>query len=74
MSLTYGVISITALVLLGACIIVDRKKRTGCGCYLHQSLLQTLGIFCYLCQKRLNLHYCPTGLCMLAMSFFPFLC
>ena len=27
MSLTYGVISITALVLLGACIIVDRKKE-----------------------------------------------
>lgn len=74
MSLTYGVISITALVLLGACIIVDRKKRTGCGCYLCQFLLQTLDIFCCLCQRRLTLRCCRTELRMPAMFSCPFLC
>lgn len=45
MSLTYGVISITALVLLGACMIVDRKKESWLRLLFASVFVANLGYF-----------------------------
>lgn len=54
MSLTYGVISITALVLLGACTIVDRKKGNWLRLLFASVFVENLGYFLPSVSKTLD--------------------
>lgn len=72
MSLTYGVISITALVLLGACIIVDRKKENWLRLLFASVFVANLGYFLLSVSKTLEFALLSNRLAYAGNVFLPF--
>lgn len=72
MSLTYGVISITALVLLGACIIVDRKKENWLRLLFTSVFVANLGYFLLSVSKTLEFALLSNRIVYAGNVFLPF--
>ena len=72
MSLTYGVISITALVLLGACIIVDRKKENWLRLLFVSVFVANLGYFLLSVSKTLDSALLSNRIAYAGNVFLPF--
>lgn len=72
MSLTYGVISITALVLLVACIIVDRKKEKWLRLLFVSVFIANLGYFLLSVSKTLDFALLSNRIVYAGNVFFPF--
>lgn len=72
MSLTYGVISITALVLLGACIIVDRKKENWLRLLFASVFVANLGYFLLSVSETLDFALLSNRIAYAGNVFLPF--
>lgn len=72
MSLTYGVISITALVLLGACMIVDRKKENWLRLLFVSVFVANLGYFLLSVSKTLDFALLSNRIAYAGNVFLPF--
>lgn len=72
MSLTYGVISITALVLLGACIIVDRKKENWLRLLFVSVFVADLGYFLLSVSETLEFALLSNRIAYAGNVFLPF--
>lgn len=72
MSLTYGVISITALVLLGACIIVDRKKEIWLRLLFVSVFVANLGYFLLSVSETLDFALLSNRIAYAGNVFLPF--
>lgn len=72
MSLTYGVISITALVLLGACIIVDRRKEKWLRLFFASVFVANLGYFLLSVSKTLEFALLSNRIAYAGNVFLPF--
>lgn len=72
MSLTYGVIIITALVLLGACIIVDRKKENWLRLLFVSVFVANLGYFLLSVSKTLDSALLSNRIAYAGNVFLPF--
>lgn len=72
MSLTYGVISITALVLLGACIIVDRKKENWLRLLFVSVFVANLGYFLLSVSETLEFALMSNRIAYAGNVFLPF--
>lgn len=72
MSLTYGVISITALVLFGACIIVDRKKEKWLRLLFASVFVANFGYFLLSVSKTLDFALLSNRIAYAGNVFLPF--
>ena len=72
MSPTYGVITITALVLLGACIIVDRKKEIWLRMLFASVFVANLGYFLLSVSKTLDFALMSNRIAYAGNVFLPF--
>ena len=72
MTLTYGVISLTALVLLGACIIVDRKKEDWLTLLFASVFVANLGYFLLSVSKSLEFALLSNRIAYAGNVFLPF--
>lgn len=72
MSLTYGVISITALVLLIACIIVDRKKENWLRLLFASVFVANLGYFLLSVSESLDFALLSNRIAYAGNVFLPF--
>lgn len=73
MSLTYGVISLTALVLLGACIIVNRQKENWLPLLFASVFVANLGYFLLSVSKTLDFALLSNRIAYAGNVFLPFL-
>ena len=72
MSLTYGIISITALILLGACIIVDRKKENWLRLLFVSVFVANLGYFLLSVSETLEFALMSNRIAYAGNVFLPF--
>lgn len=72
MSLTYGVISITALVLLGVCMIVDRKKEYWMRLLFASVFVVNLGYFLLSVSETLDFALLSNRIAYAGSVFLPF--
>lgn len=72
MSLTYGIISVTALVLLGACIIIDRKREKWLRLLFVSVFLANFGYFLLSASKTLDEALLSNRILYSGNVFFPF--
>lgn len=72
MSLTYGVISITALVLLGACIIIDRKREIWLRLLFVSVFVVNLGYFLMSVSRTLDFALASNRIAYSGSVFLPF--
>lgn len=72
MSLTYGVISVTALILFGACMVVDRKKENWLRLLFASVFVANLGYFLLSVSKTLDFALLSNRIAYAGNVFLPF--